>query len=240
MSEELIQPELQNGKGLVEVAKKKRQIHLLDKLQKGKPLSTAEIRELEQFEGGGALPPGVVRTQGEVASALRVDKRTIERWVSDGMPREPEGDYNLIDIQAWRMVKNEKENDPDEKEKIKWDIKYREYKARLAEFELKKAYGQVINRELVEAGMIARILAVKSALWALPKVVAPVVAGMDPREAEAYLRERIKEIFLQFAEREDVAADDIKNQEGTQDNLERETKTGLGSPAGDRGQPVGG
>jgi hypothetical protein len=230
MSEELIQPEFQNG--LVEVAKKKREIYLLNKLQKG-TLSTAEIRELEQLKGGGALPPGVVRTQGEVASALRVDKRTIERWVSDGMPREPEGYYNLIDIQAWRMVKNEKENDPDEKEKIKWDIKYREYKARLAEFELKKAYGQVINRELVEAGMIARILAVKSALWALPKVVAPVVAGMDPREAEAYLRERIKEIFLQFAEREDAAQDDIKNQEGTQDNLERETETGLGSPAGD-------
>jgi len=237
MSEELIQPELQNG--LVEVAKKKREIYLLNKLQKG-TLSTAEIRELEQLKGGGALPPGVVRTQGEVASALRVDKRTIERWVSDGMPREPEGYYNLIDIQAWRMVKNEKENDPDEKEKIKWDIKYREYKARLAEFELKKAYGQVINRELVEAGMIARILAVKSALWALPKVVAPVVAGMDPREAEAYLRERIKEIFLQFAEREDAAQDDIKNQEGTQDNLERETEAGLGSPDGDRGQPMGG
>lgn len=222
----------ENGKGLVEVAKKKRQIHLLDKLQKGKPLSTAEIRELEQFEGG-SLPPGVVRTQGEVAKALRVDKRTVERWVSDGMPREPEGYYNLIDIQAWRLVKNEKESDPDEKKKIKWDIKYREYKARLAEFELKKAYGQVINRELVEAGMIARILAVKSALWALPKVVAPVVAGMDSREAEAYLRERVKEIFLQFAEREDTVSDDIKNQETTQDDLERETERGMGSPAGD-------
>lgn len=222
----------QNGKGLVEVAKKKRQIHLLDKLQKGKPLSTAEIRELEQFEGG-ALPPGGVRTQGEVATALRVDKRTVERWVSDGMPREPEGYYNLIDIQAWRLVKNEKENNPDEKEKIKWDIKYREYKARLAEFELKKVYGQVINRDLVEAGMIARILAVKSALWALPKVVAPVVSGMDPREAEAYLRERVKEIFMQFAEREDTVRDDIKNQETTQDNLERETERGMGSPEGD-------
>jgi len=224
----------ETNKNLVEVAKKKRQIHLLDKLQKGKPLSTAEIRELEQFEGG-SLPPGVVRTQGEVAKALRVDKRTVERWVSDGMPREPEGYYNLIDIQAWRMVKKEKENDPDEKEKIKWDIRYREYKARLAEFELKKAYGQVISRELVEAGMIARILAVKSALWALPKVAAPVVSGMDPREAEAYLRERIKEIFLQFAEREDVTHDDIKNQETTQDNLERETEGSMGSPEGDRG-----
>ena len=222
----------QTNKNLVEVAKKKRQIHLLDKLQKGKPLSTAEIRELEQFEGG-SLPPGVVRTQQEVAKALRVDKRTVERWVSDGMPREPEGYYNLIDIQAWRMVKKEKENDPDEKEKIKWDIRYREYKARLAEFELKKAYGQVISRELVEAGMIARILAVKSALWALPKVAAPVVSGMDPREAEAYLRERIKEIFLQFAEREDATHDDIKNQERAQDNLERETEGSMGSPAGD-------
>ena len=238
MSDELKQPEAQNGKGLVEVAKKKRQIHLLDKLQKGKPLSTAEIRELEQFEGG-ALPPGVVRTQGEVAKALRVDKRTVERWVNEGMPREPEGYYNLIDIQAWRIVKNERDKTPDEKEKIKWDIKYREYKARLAEFELKKAYGQVISRELVEAGMIARILAVKSALWALPKVAAPVVSGMDTREAEAYLRERVKEIFLQFAEREDTMRDDIKNQETAQDNLERETERGLGSSPGDQGQPVG-
>jgi hypothetical protein len=232
MPDELRQPETQNNKGLVEVAKKKRQIHLLDKLQKGKPLSISEIRELEQFEGG-TLPPGVVRTQGEVAKALRVDKRTVERWVSDGMPREPEGYYNLIDIQAWRLVKKEKGSNPDEKEKIKWDIRYREYKARLAEFELKKAYGQVINRELVEAGMIARILAVKSALWALPKVVAPVVSGMEPREAEAYLRERVKEIFLQFAERDNLRHDDIKNQETAQDNLERETETGLGSPAGD-------
>jgi hypothetical protein len=239
MTEELKQPEMQNGKGLVEVAKKKRQIHLLDKLQKGKPLSTAEIRELEQFEGG-VLPPGVVRTQAEVATALRVDKRTVERWVADGMPREPEGYYNLIDIQAWRLVKNEREGSPDEKEKTKWDIKYREYKARLAEFELKKAYGQVISRELVEAGMIARILAVKSALWALPKIAAPVVSGMDPREAEAYLRERIKEIFLQFAEREDATHDDIKNQERAQDNLEREAEGSLGSPEGDRGQPMGG
>jgi hypothetical protein len=238
MSDEIKQPEAQNGKGLVEVAKKKRQIHLLDKLQKGKPLSTAEIRELEQFEGG-SLPPGVVRTQGEVAKALRVDKRTVERWVADGMPREPEGYYNLIDIQAWRMVKSEKDKTPDEKEKTKWDIRYREYKARLAEFELKKAYGQVISRELVEAGMIARILAVKSALWALPKVAAPVVSGMDTREAEAYLRERVKEIFLQFAEREDLRQDDIKNKETAQDNLERETERGMGSSPGDQSQPVG-
>ena len=203
MPEELKQPEAQNGKGLVEVAKKKRQIYLLNKLREG-TLSTAEIRELEQLEGGGALPPGVVRTQGEVAKVLRVDKRTVERWVSEGMPREPEGYYNLIDIQAWRMVKNEKENDPDEREKIKWDIRYREYKARLAEFELKKAYAQVLSKEVVEAGRIARILAVKSALWALPKVVAPIVVDMEPREVEAYLRERVKEIFIQFAEREDV------------------------------------
>lgn len=220
MTEENKNPIEQDGKGLVEVAKKKRQIHLLDKLQKGKPLSTAEIRELEEFEGG-TLPPGAVRTQAEVAKALRVDKRTVERWVSDGMPREPEGYYNLIDIQAWRWVKNERGDDPDEKEKTKWDIKYREYKARLAEFELKKAYGQVLSKEVVEAGRVARILAVKSALWALPKVVAPVITTMEPREAEAYLRERVREIFIQFAERAKVKEIDAnKNQETAQDNME--------------------
>lgn len=219
MSQDLKQPEPQNTKGLVEVARKKRQIHLLDKLQKGKPLSTSEIRELEQFEGGN-LDPGIVRTQGEVAKALRVDRRTVERWVDEGMPREPGGYYNLIDIQAWRQVKKEKGDDPDEKEKTKWDIKYREYKARLAEFELKKAYGQVLSREVVEAGRIARILAVKTALWALPKVAAPVVVNMEPREAEAYLRERVKEIFFQFAEREVKKQNAAKDQKTTQDNLE--------------------
>jgi hypothetical protein len=229
MTDEEKIPTEQNNKGLVEVAKKKRQIHLLDKLQKGKPLSIAEIRELEEFEGG-TLPPGVVRTQGEVAKALRVDRRTVERWVSDGMPREPEGYYNLIDIQAWKLVKNERESSPDEKEKTKWDIKYREYKARLAEFELKKAYGQVLSKDVVEAGRIARILAVKSALWALSKVVAPVVVNMEPREAEAYLRERVREIFLQFAEREDVKEENaIKDQKTAQDNLERAGEGHLGS-----------
>lgn len=189
---------------ILTMARKKRHIHLLNKLQREKSLSPGEIRELEQFEGS-PLPPGCVRTQEEVAKALHVSVRSVQHWVRDGMPRGPEGYYDLIDIQTWRATKNRKDKNSDEEDKIKWEVRHREYRARLTELELKKAYGLVLNKEEVEAGRVARILTVKRALLLLGKTVAPVIVGMEPREIQAYIDERVKEIIRQFAGQEVIS-----------------------------------
>lgn len=125
------------------------------------------------------------------------------------MPREPKGYYNLIEIQVWRALRNEKDKTPAEQEKIKWDIKYREYRALLYKLEYQKTCGELISLAQVEAGRIARILAIKKALLALGRVVAPVIGDMEPREIQAYIDERVKEICRQFAG-EDIYEDEAQ------------------------------
>ena len=225
----------QDNKSLVELAKKKRQIHLLDKLQKGKPLSAPELKELEQFEGG-PLPPGVVRTQEEVSKAFRVSVRTVRYWVQDGMPREPEGYYNLIEIMAWRAVKNAKDKTPDEQTKIKWDIMAKEYRALLYKLEYQKALGELISRTEVKAGNNARVLAVRRNFLAIPKHIALSLEGKKAREIETLLTEVLEDICNQFGSQEDVS--EVKSHETGQDNLESGRERIVESPAENNSQPV--
>lgn len=182
---------------LVEIAKKKRQIYLLRKLQKGRALSVAEIKELEKLENK-TLPPGVLRTREEVGKAFGVSARSVQYWLKDGMPKTPEGHYDLIMIQTWRNNKNKKPEKSNDLDKINWDIKYREYRARLSELDLKKANGLVIDREEVETGRVARIMAVKRSFLLLGRTVAPIIVGMEAREIQAHIDEKVKEIIKQF------------------------------------------
>lgn len=185
------------NKSIAEIARKKRQLYLYNKLHSGKPLSASEIKEIEAFEGSPLLP-GVVRSQKEVAQALSVDKRTVERWAAQGMPVTPEGNYDLLDIKAWHMTRQSCKN-LSETEKDKWDIEYRKNRALLIKLEYEKTVGELLPREEVEKGRVARILAVKRSFLALPTRLAPVLAMREPREIEALLYEAIAEIIDEFA-----------------------------------------
>ena len=57
----------------------------------------------------------------------------------------------------------------------------------------------VLDKEEVEKGRIARILAVKRAFLALPQAIAPILAGKVAGEIQASLTNRIREIIGQFA-----------------------------------------
>lgn len=188
---------------LVEMAKKKRHIFLIEKLQKGKTLTPKELKELAAFESG-PNSPGIVPTQEEVAEAFKVSVRTVAYWARDGMPVTEDEQYDIREITAWRMMlqgrggkkKNPDTGDPDT---VDWETEYRKFKALLIEIDYEKALGDVIPREDVEKGRVARILAVKRALIALPRALAPQLIGSDPREIEAIIMDRIREVISKFA-----------------------------------------
>ncbi|MFA5015386.1 MAG: hypothetical protein WC549_07590 [Actinomycetota bacterium] len=189
--------ETEKGNNILNVAKKKRHMYLLEKLQKGKSLSVAEFKELESFEGN-PIPPGIVRTQREIAEAFHVSKRTIENWVSDGMPRTKEGYYNLLEINTWKENKGRKDIGVSQKEL--WDTDFRKTKAKLAEIELKKKTGELISLEDVDKGRVERVLVIKQALLALPKAMAPVLAAMDdPRDIQEYVNGKMRDMIAQFS-----------------------------------------
>lgn len=186
---------------IIEMAKKKRHIYLLEKIQKEKTLTSKELRELAEFESS-PKPPGLVSTQEEVAQAFKVSVRTVQYWIRDGMPVAGDGQYDLTEIQAWRLMlqgrggKRKGESDATDKD---WETEYRKFKALLAELDYEKALGEVISKDEVERSRVARVLAVKRALLALPRTLAPQIKGLEPREIEVIIMDRIREIISLFA-----------------------------------------
>ena len=183
---------------IVEIAKKKRHLYLYEKLHSGTPLTQSELKELERLEAVSNLPNGVVDTKEKVAKALDVSVRTVYYWAKEGMPVTQEGNYDLLEIKAWRMTQ-QSHKDLRDTEKDKWDIEYRKNKALLAELDLNRALGEVLPRDEVEKGRIARIIAVKRSFLALPTIMAPLLAMKEPREIETLLYDAIAEIIDEFA-----------------------------------------
>jgi len=189
-----------NGKNIVEVAKKKRQIYLLQKLQQQQSLSRAEIKEIEEYFRAPSLPPGIVESQEKVAQAFGVAVRTVERWAKDGMPRRPDGTYSLADIQEWRYARKlAKTAKPSSRNKIDWETEYRKNKALLAEIELKERMGELVPLADVKREIVREFVSVKNKLLALPRVLAPQVAGLEVRQAEDVIRRRMLEIINDFS-----------------------------------------
>lgn len=221
----------EQNQNLAEIARKKRYLHLIEKMHSGKPLSKQEIKELEDFE---AEPIGdtTVKTIEEVAKIMDVNWRTIYRWKRDGMPVTKDGYYDLEEIKKWYEEKTGNKDESTTEGKAYWDEKIKKYKATLLKLELKKATAELLPREEVEKGRIARIIAVKRSFLALPTRLAPVLAMKEPREIEAILYEAIIEIIEEFAR------DDNSERSG-QENLDISGEANVETAGEDNSQPVG-
>lgn len=179
------------------MAKKKRFIYLLNKLQKGEKLNPSEIKELERAEKE-PNSPGIVELLEEVAKGFGVGHRTVQRWKKDGMPVNPEGTYNLVHIQRWRNDKNSKITG--KKDKAYYERERLRIKVKKEMIELQKIQGSLVPMEEVKKGRIDRILMVKRIMMALPKDVAGILAMMnEPRDIEVYLTDKMIEICNIFA-----------------------------------------
>ena len=221
----------EQNQNLAEIARKKRYLHLIEKLHSGTALSKQEIKELEDFEAE-PLGDAIVKTIEEVAKIMEVNWRTVYRWKRDGMPVTKAGFYDLDEIKKWYDGKAGNADEEIEG-KIYWETKLRKYKASLLELELKRVTGELLPRDEVEKGRIARIIAVKRAFLALPTRLAPVLAMKEPREIEVELYEAISEIIDEFA---GVRNDHKKTR---QKDLDAGGKTGVEASGKDNSKPVG-
>lgn len=201
--------EVKQKQNLADIARKKRYLHLIEKMHSGTPLTKPEIRELEEFEKE-PQDQTVVKTAEEVAQVMDVSERTIYRWRNEGMPVTKDGFYDLEKIRIWC---EERERSGETEGKAYWEEKIRKYKATLLELDLKKAIGELVSSEDVERGRIARIIAVKRSFLALPTRLAPILSMKEPRDIESILYDAIAEVIDEFAGE--------KNVKTRQDNMDR-------------------
>lgn len=232
-----------NKLNVVEMAKKQRHIHLYEKLQQKKILSRSEINELNKYEGPETTD-GVVDTAARVAKAFGVSLRTVMYWIRDGMPVRSDKQYDLKDIQAWRVARKDKRGtqSSDKKNLAYWESEYREYKARKEKALYLKSIGSLIEREKIENDLIALITVIKRVFLALPRGLAPTLVGLEPREIEEKLAEKINEAITLFAqEKIFVEKKAVKRRDKNRKtkNMDQSDPGSVGAPAAPDGVAVG-
>jgi len=157
----------------------------------------------EEADRAAPTPAEVVTTLMAVAKAMGVTERTVRNWRKSGMPVCPDGKYDLRAIRTWRDERAGKglTGAHYRRQRDRWEAKFREVKAKLADLELKQKTGELVSRERVERRRVAQIQATKQALLAVPAAVAPQLVGLDPREIQALLRDRITDAIFRLAEK---------------------------------------
>ena len=181
---------------LFEIAKRSRYLVLVEKLQRGQPLSRSELSELKRFEAAD-LPDGFLETIAQVSKTFGVSERTVYNWLKNGMPVTESGHYDIASIYAWKIQREGSGEDSGQKQK--WETHFRQYRALTAEIEYRKKLGELVTREEVEEGRVLRILTIKKALLGLPDRLAPQVVNLDIKKAKEIIKIRIEEIINDFA-----------------------------------------
>ena len=141
----------------------------------------------------------IIKTQKEAAEYAGVNTRTIRRWVKADMPLTKDGHYikSMLDFYKKNEGKQPTE-DKNRQQKAEADLK--ETKAKLAQRELELKTGELIRREDIEKGRIARIQAVKRGLLGLGRKLAKRIATMkNPRKIEALITEEVRYLIEGFA-----------------------------------------
>ena len=121
---------------------KKRYRFLYEKLHSGNPLTLDELRELEKFIEPDSVA-GIVDSKEKIAEALKVSLRMVYYWAKGGMPVTTRGNYDLLDIKAWRMTR-QSHKDLRETQKDKWDAAYRRNKVLLLGIEYRKVLSELL------------------------------------------------------------------------------------------------
>ena len=84
--------------------------NLVQKVHAGKTLSASERRILEAIIDGGQTADNFAKNQVDLAQALGVSRKTVQRWLRlEGNPgTRPDGRY---DVTAWRVFKAQRNGD---------------------------------------------------------------------------------------------------------------------------------
>lgn len=208
----------------VEIAQKQRHLHLLTRIRNNRPLSRAELAELNEFENqmSGKKTTGpqeknngratkkdnkaevaaeIVETQEAAALYVGRNARTIRRWEKEGMfTAVKNGRKVYVKSQLKLFAENEgKKPTKARSRRDEGEASLKETRAELAKLELHEKQGRFILKEESERVNIQKILAVKRALLGQGRKLALQLAAMiDPRKIQELIDRENRQIIEGF------------------------------------------
>lgn len=139
-----------------------------------------------------------------VAAVWGITPQAVGLWHSkQGCPRNPDGTYNLAAVIAWREARIRAEADlepgPGGGAQSPELEGWRRARRKMAELELERISGSLISLEEVERGRVERVIYLKRSMLALPRQVAPVLVGLEARQIQTLLKERLEDMIREYA-----------------------------------------
>jgi hypothetical protein len=171
--------------------------NIAKKAKEGKPLTTAEVELVRTASGHGEGPLGFAPNQVELAQALGVNRRTIQRWSRlDGCPgARSDGRYPIDEWRSWARTNGLRVSEVLDAGELKAEqLALQNEKLRHEIAVLRRVYVPARDVELLGARLGAAVRKVVTSLHLL----APSVAGMTVLEAEVLLKDKEDEIVAQL------------------------------------------
>lgn len=143
---------------------------------------SVEISAKHQMGKGGIIEVGT----DFLEEYFDVSRTTLQQWKEKGCPQLKRGKWNLIEVIRWRGGLSPISDNPEEEEgsndytrKLKAEANLKERQVELADIELGKARGELLEKEEVEIMMASVIINAKNLLLGLPSKAAPQMMGLS-------------------------------------------------------------
>ncbi len=138
-----------------------------------------------------------IPTATSLAALLSVARSTIHGWVAEGMPRRPDGGFDLDAVEAWRVQRAGADDDTD---RAYWRARREKAEALAAEDRLAQTRGDLMPRAQRDRDLLSVVESFVAALDALPSTVVPSLTAARGRdEIDQLLRDHIRTMRIQLA-----------------------------------------
>jgi hypothetical protein len=122
--------------------------------------------------------------------------RTAKEWIRTGCPVSARG-FDRAQVSAWIA---ERKGSKSKNKLDYWQMKYRQAKAQLAQIELEKARGDLVDSKIAESWAQEILRFFKTKIFDLPRRGAGEFYGKDQAEIEVSLFNFLNEIFRETYE----------------------------------------
>lgn len=187
------------------VAKRMLKANLLNlgrKIQAGKTLNAQEVALLQASASGESVTQatGWAMNQVELAEALKVNRRTIARWLKvPGNPgAQSDGRMNVPAWREWAKLQGHKFKEDASPTKAALECERLLKQNRLLEIELQTRLGELTRNEDMVRWVAELVTAFKTVILSLPGILAPEVVGLTVAEAELRIRQALDEALEQL------------------------------------------
>lgn len=168
---------------------------------------TVEVDAIHKPGKGGVIEVGT-----EVLEAyFGVSRTTLTQWKEKGCPQIKRGKWDLIAVIRWRGGLDATSDDEEENEnvndyirKVKAEADLKEIQVQLADLDLQKARGEIIEISEVKALISRAVMNSKNLLLALPSKAAPRLVGLSVLEDFKGILEEYSAVLLKSRSKKEV------------------------------------